>query len=71
MQPFHMYQCGTRDNQETPQLPAYNIIRPKISWENDDGLYNQFMLGKQKCKLILDCQLKNTSNQWKAKSVLQ
>ena len=58
-------------NQEILQSPTLNIIGLEISWQNHNGLYSQFMLWKQKCKLILDCQLECASDWWKATSVLQ
>ena len=69
-QTFNMSWHGTH-NQEILQLPAFYNIRLKISWRINDGLYSQFMLLKQKCKVILNCQLELASDWCKTKSVLQ
>ena len=45
------------------QMPAVQqvympyIEGPKMNWNVDDGLYNQFLKWKIKCKNILECEL--------------
>ena len=63
----------SQQNQNTnTQSPVpFQINGPTLDWTHDAGLFTHFTLWKQKCELILDCQLKHASNKWKAKTVLQ
>ena len=58
-------------NTDTQSPMPYQINGPTLEWTNDAGLFTRFTLWKQKCELILDCQLENASDARKAKSVLQ
>ena len=62
-----------QENQNTDiQSPmTYQISGPTLDWTNDADLFTRFTLWKQKCELILDCELENASDACKAKFMLQ
>ena len=63
-------QPSTSQAQFVPTMFMPYIEGPKMDWTVNDGLYHRFLMWKQRCKNILDCELAMLPELKKCKKVI-